>query len=194
MHKKTKIIIVIAILSCVILSFIGKKSFSKYTSEIREDATTEIAKWNFEVNGATAETQNIKLTPIQNLTTVAENKIAPGTEGSFDIVVDCTEAQVGMQCSIKFENETTKPTNLKFQYENHLCSTLSELEEFLSWKINQNDKEKKLTLTIKWKWPFETGNSEEEKNRNNKIDTQESQTITNYSFDIVVTGTQIEPN
>ncbi len=194
MSKKKKIILVIAILSCVILAFIGRKSFSKYTAEIRGDATAEIAKWYFKVNESSEEIQNIKLASIQNLATVAKNKIAPGTKGSFDIIVDCTEAQVRIQYDIKFENETVKPTNLKFKYKDHECNNLSELEEFLSGQSNQDDQVKKLTHTIEWEWPFETGSSEEEKARNDKIDTQESQTITDYSFDIVVTGTQMKPN
>ncbi len=193
MTKKKKIIIAIAILSCILLSLIGGESFSKYVSEIKGSATAQIAKWYFKVNGETEQIQNITLASAYNYATIKKGTIAPGAKGSFNIVVDCTEAEVGVEYSIKFQNETTKPTNLKFEFENHKCNNLSELEEFLATHINRDDEFKKITYTIKWEWPFETGETEEEKASNNKIDTQESQTITNYSFDIIVTGTQMQP-
>ena len=193
MNKKKIIIIAIAILSCILISFIGERSFSKYVSEVRGDATAEIATWYFKVNGETEMIQNIKLASNYNLETIAKDKIAPGTKGNFLITVDCTDAEVGIDYSIKFENETVKPTNLRFQYGENICYNLSELEKNLVFHMNSDEAEKVETFNIQWEWPFETGETEEQKKHNNDIDTQESQTIKNYSFDVVVTGTQMKP-
>ena len=56
---------------------------------------------------------------------------------------------------------------------------------------NAENKEK--TITIRWEWPFETGTTDEEKARNNELDTKEAKQISNYTFDVIVTGTQINP-
>lgn len=194
MSKKKKIIILLAILSCILITFVGEQSFSKYMAEIRENGTADIATWEFKVNGKTDEAQNIELLSLYDINQVGpaeEKTIAPGSKGSFAIVIDCTNAEVKVGYTIRFENETTKPTNLKFKYQDHTCNNLSELEEFLSGYINPTDEDKKRTFTIEWEWPFETGNTPEEKAKNDKIDTRDSQNITNYSFDAVVTGTQV---
>ena len=56
-----------------------------------------------------------------------------------------------------------------------------------------NAENKEETITIRWEWPFETGTTDEEKARNNELDTKEAKQISNYTFDVIVTGTQINP-
>ena len=46
---------------------------------------------------------------------------------------------------------------------------------------------------IKWKWNYETGSNPTEIASNDKIDTQNAQEITNYEFDVIVSGTQVVP-
>ena len=116
MSKKKKIICVLAILSCIILSFVGGQSFAKYVSEVRGDGIAEVATWNFQVNGQKEQVQNIQLTSTCNNETLVDNKIAPGTKGSFNIMVDGTGSDVGINYKINFEEKGTKPTNLKFSY------------------------------------------------------------------------------
>lgn len=53
--------------------------------------------------------------------------------------------------------------------------------------------EKTKTITVGWKWDYETGSTKEEIEKNNKIDTEEAKYINDYTFDIVVTGTQVRP-
>jgi len=50
LSKKKKIILTVAILSCVAISFLGGHSYSKYVSEVRGDGMAEIATWSFKVN------------------------------------------------------------------------------------------------------------------------------------------------
>ena len=59
--------------------------------------------------------------------------------------------------------------------------------------INANDEDKTRTLNIKWEWKYETGLDETEIASNDFIDTQDAEKIQNYTFDISVTGTQVEP-
>lgn len=193
MSKKKKIILIVAILSCIILSFIGGQSYSKYVSEVRGDGIAEVATWSFKVNGQKEQVQTIQLGSTCNNETLVNNKIAPGTSGSFNILVDGTGSDVGIDYTIKFTNESTKPTNLKFIYENQEYSSVNELQENLSGTIHANEEDKTKTLTINWKWDYETGNNETEIANNDKIDTQNAQAIATYTFNVIVSGTQVVP-
>ncbi len=193
MSKKKKIVLVVAILSCIALSFIGGQSYSKYVSEVRGDGMAEVATWSFKVNGQKEEVQTINLASTYNNATLVDNKIAPGTSGSFNIIVDGTGSDVGINYNIQFTNENTKPTNLKFTYNGHEYNSITELQTDLSGVINANDSDKTKTLTIDWKWEYETGTGKEEIAKNDKIDTQNAQDIANYTFNVIVSGTQVTP-
>lgn len=194
MSKKKKILLILAIISIVLISFIGGKAYSKYVSEVRGDGLAEVATWSFKVNGQQEQVQTINLVSTCNNETLLDNKIAPGTSGSFNIIVDGTESDVGINYKVKFQNETDKPQNLKFKYQGKEYNSISELQDILSGTIAANDKEKTRTLQIEWQWKYETGNNENEIANNDKIDTLNAKNISQYTFKVVVSGTQVEPN
>lgn len=191
MKKKT--IAIIAILVAIILSFVGGQTYSKYVTEVRGDGTAQIATWDFKVNGQKEEVQTISLGSTYDSSTLVNGKIAPGTEGNFQIKVDATGSDVGIDYKIKFSDETTKPTNLKFYYQEVEYDSILELGDALSGTINADDENKSKTFDIKWKWNYETGSNPTEVASNDKIDTQNAQEITNYEFNVIVSGTQVVP-
>lgn len=191
--SKKKIILIVIVLSCVILSFIGGQSYSKYVSEVRGDGIAEVATWSFRVNGYKEQVQTIKLESTCDNKTLKDHKIAPGTSGSFNIMVDGTSSNVAIDYKIKFTNESTKPTNLKFMYNNQKYSTIQELENILSGTIQAEEEEKTKIMTIYWEWPYETGENEDEIANNDKMDTQDAQNIDTYTFNVMVSGTQVKP-
>ena len=193
MSKKKKIIAIIAILSCVIVSFIGGQSYSKYVSEVRGDAVAEIATWSFLVNHETEQMQTIQLVSTCNDETLVNNKIAPGTSGSFDILIDGTLAEVGINYNVKIINETDKPDNLMFRYNGQEFASITDIESYITGTINANDGDKTRNYTIEWYWPYEFGDSEEEIHGNDIKDTQDAQRIAEYTVTIAVSGTQVEP-
>lgn len=194
MSKSKKIILLLAILIALVLSFIGGQTFSKYITEVRGEGIAEVARWSFKVNGQDEEVQTINLASTCNNETLIDNKIAPGTEGTFKIVVDGTGSDVGINYTIKFENESNKPQNLKFIYNEKEYNSITELQEDLKGTINANDQEKTKTLNIKWKWAYEIGSNAEEIKANDQIDTQNAIDINNYTFNVIVSGTQVMPN
>lgn len=193
MSKKKKIIIIVSVLLAILLSFIGGKTFSKYLTQVKGEGVAEIASWDFKVNGKTDEVQTINLSSTFDNETLIGNKIAPGTKGSFNINLDATGSEVGINYKVTFDGETQKPTNLKFKYNDTSYNSIKELESALTGTINANDSEKTKTFTINWEWPFETGSNTSEINQNDKIDTQEAQTISNYTFNVNVQGVQVPP-
>ena len=198
MSKKKKVVAVAAILSAVIISFLGGQTFSKYVTEIKGSGSAEVAAWSFKVYGDNEQTQTVRLASTVNDQTLVNNKIAPGTKGSFVIKVDGRGSDVGIKYNFKLQNETQKPSNLLFTYSGITFRNLSELLEVAGGTIDANADEnaKVKQVVINWQWPYQTQttSSEEELAENDREDTLDGMNISNYSFDIVVTGTQVVPS
>lgn len=194
LNKKKKIVlfIVIAIILLIVL-FVCGRAYAEYKSRVTGRGTADIASWSFKVNENDEKMQTISLKSTLNNNTLVNNKIAPGTEGSFKIKLDATGSDVGVNYVIKFQNETQKPQNLKFLYNEKIYESLTELEKNLTGIINANDKNKIIDLTIGWNWKYETGNTIKDISLSDIIDTQDAKRINNYTFDIVVTGAQVQP-
>lgn len=193
MKKSKKIVLLSAVIIAIILSFVGGQTYAKYMSRVTGQGTADIANWSFKVNDNEDKIQTISLKSTVNNETLVNNKIAPGTEGSFQIKLDATGSEVGINYAIKFENETQKSTNLKFIYDEKIFDSVTELQQSLTGTINANDENKTKTLTINWKWPYETGNTSEEIKENDILDTENAKQISNYTFDVIISGTQVNP-
>ena len=191
--SKNKIFLIIVIYLMIVLSFVGGQAFSKYTTKMKGEGSAEIATWNFKVNIQTEQKRTINLNSIYDNESLKCNKIAPGTEGKFYIIIDATDSDVGINYKIRFENENNKPRNLKFIYKEIEYNSAIDLEKVLSGIINANDENKEKILDIKWKWDYETGRDEAEIFNNDKIDTEDGINIKNYTFDVIVSGSQVEP-
>lgn len=193
MSKKKKIIIILGVIFAILLSFIGGKTFSKYRTEVKGQGAANIASWYFNVNGGDKDMEIISLNSTFDDKYITSNQLAPGAKGSFNIVIDTTTSEVGVDYKVEFEEIETKPTNLIFRYENQEYKTLQELQNDLTGTIDANDNEKTRTLTIDWEWPYETGEDPETIAQNDKIDTEEGKELWHYAFDVTVTGTQVVP-
>lgn len=194
MNKLVKKIVIGLIVTLIIVAgiFTGY-TLSKYTNTITGNGETEIAKWIFKVNGETEKFATIKLADTYDQTTLIDGKIAPGSSGSFDLVIDATGAEVGIDYKVDFQNEINKPTNLKFKYNEQTLEKIEDFEQFFKGTIDANDENKIRTLTVQWEWPYETG-TEAQIDANDKIDTLEGVQALDYTFDIIVTGTQVIPS
>lgn len=194
MTSKKKALIVLVVVLVALIAFIGGQAYAKYVSEVRGNGIAEVATWSFKVNGQNEQVEEINLASTCNNETLVNNKIAPGTTGSFNIIVDATDSDVGINYNITFTEEKNKPENLKFFYNGQEYNSIKDIEEDLSGTIDANDENgKSRTLNIKWEWLYETGDTEEEIEANDLIDTKDGTNIENYTFDVIVTGTQVEP-
>lgn len=188
--KKTIKILSILLL-IVIINSVGY-TYAKYISGEKGTGNADIANWSFKIKKDEGETvKNIKLASTIYDAAITEGKIAPGTEGQFYITADATGSEVDVQYSIRFENEVNKPQNIKFIYQGREYSSLAEIGD-ITGKINCNDEIRVRHATINWEWKYETGKTEEEIAQNDIIDTQDGMSVSDYTFDIVVTGTQSE--
>ena len=194
MTNKKKILVIVAVLSAIIVSFMGGQSFSKYVSQVKGQAQMEVARWSFLVNGEEESIQNMQLGSTCDDETLLDNKIAPGTQGNFNIEIDATGSEVGIQYHVTFEEKTKKPRNLIFIYNKSTYANLQDLEVALEGVIDANDETKKISIPIQWKWEYETGNDEGLRETEDREDTEDGKMLQNYNFDIIVTGTQLPPS
>lgn len=177
------------LLSVAAIGVAGGNTYAKYFTKIDGEGSATIAKWSFRANNTSTVMEKIQLNNVYNTNILKNKTIAPGTNGSFDIVLDVTGADVAIDYAVTFDNLVNKPTNLKFTYGNTTSDSLKGLEDVLKGRIELDDDRTK-TLTIEWSWDYQTGTTEE-KEKNDKIDTNDSGK--NFSFDMTVTGTQVNP-
>lgn len=189
---KKKILFLLLLISTIVLVLMGK-SYSKYISQVNGKGIIDVAKWVFTVNGQTSSITNLQLLKTYNPATLKNNQIAPGTSGSFDIVIDTTGSEVGIDYAVEFLNETNKPSNLEFKYQENKVNSIKELEQFLKGSIPLESEEKVKTMKIEWEWKYETGDTKEEISKKDIQDTKDGKELEKYQFDIVITGTQVEP-
>ena len=137
-----------------------------------------VMQYMFEVSWKNTNFNRVNLIDTINSKTLINEKIAPGLEGTFDIIL---KTNANSKYYIKFENQTEKPKNLRFKDLNSQkeTNTLEELEEVLVGNINRGDVKK---VSIYWFWPYESDENE------NIQDTKDSKNIGKYIFDIYVIG------
>lgn len=139
-------------------------------------------RYIFDVKFENLVSSEISLPATMDAKAVSKNKIAPGVNGDFSIIISTMNSTVDMKYSVKFEDITNeKPANLKFKIKgtNNEFSTLQELEKYLKGNIaKQTEKE----IVIEWQWAYEIDDTQD------IIDTKDGINLSNYNFKIKVYG------
>lgn len=192
MRKNKKIVLIAIAIIAIIIAFVGGGAYAKYMSKVSGNGVAEVANWSFKVNESSEQIQSISLKSTANNSKLLDNKIAPGTEGNFQVKLDATGSEVAVKYAVKFEEKSPKPTNLKFTYNGKEYSSLKFLQEELEDTIDATAENKIRIINIGWNWKYETGSNEQEVSKNDKIDTNEAKQLRDYNFDIIVSGIQID--
>lgn len=193
MKKKTKIVLIVIVIAVILVSFIGGQAYAKYMSKVTGNGVGEIAQWRFKVNENEEKMQTISLNSTIYNFTLANGRIAPGTAGSFEINIDGSGSGVAIFYTVNFQNETEKPKNLKFKYDGKEFESIELLNHWIVGTIHGDTDAQQRSFIIEWEWPYETGNTPEEIAENDERDTIDAKNISDYRFDVVVTGTQVQP-
>lgn len=189
-NKIKKTIKIISILLVIVIFNTMGYTYAKYIAGEKGTGNADIANWSFKIKKDEGETvKNVKLINTALGSSIVDGKIAPGTSGQFYITVEATDSEVDVQYNIKFENEVNKPQNIKFIYQGREYNSLAEIGE-ITGKIYCDDEMRERHATVNWEWAYETGKTENEIKENDLIDTQDGMSVSNYTFDIVVTGEQ----
>ena len=191
--RNKPIIILIALLLITAIAF-SMYAYAKYKTTLKGNGTAQVAKWSFKVNGQTQTIPDIDLaTTMKKVNNVAENKIAPGTEGSFDLNLDATGSEVAIDYNIKLAI-TEKPSNLRFYTDSSYTKEIASTDGVMNVSGVMSLEEVKTiqTKTIYWKWAYQTGTAANDIVANDKIDTADSKK--SVTMTITVTGTQRNPS
>ena len=139
---------------------------------------SNIMQIGFNVRYKDTQLKDVNLLETINNKTLVYEKIAPGTSGDFDIVLNSKE---DINYEINFKSENSKPSNLQFYTaeNNKRYATLEELDDTLKGRISENEKK---IIHINWEWCYESSK------QNNEQDTIEAKKIREYNFSIYVKG------
>lgn len=157
-------------------------TMAKYATEVTGTGSATVAKWSFKVNGSDSTTMtavDLAKTAYKN---VASGKIAPGTQGSFDIKIDASGSDVAVDYAIAFSNVQHKPAALKFYSDANHTTEITDLANHDSLKGTIAVGAAELTQTIYWAWVDDAAN-----------DTATGKAAQDVSFDIKVSGAQQTP-
>lgn len=192
MKNKTKKILKLltAVLLIVLLQSMGY-TYAKYITQEKGTGQAEVAKWGFEISKNGEQTKNVKLVNTTAKNSLINGKIAPGTSGNIVITLDGTGSEVDVDYTLRFANEQNKPNNITFTYAGQQYKALSEIAT-IKGTIKHDDDLKTKDIAIYWEWGYETGSTSDEIAKNDVLDTQDANSITEYTFDIIATGTQSE--
>ena len=153
-------------------------TYAKYTTAKDFESSATVAKWSIKLNGKDI-TQNeevafdlfktIKDTDNSIETDVTSGKIAPGTQGSFDIKVR-NDSEVTAEYEISFTTENNNAIPVEFSTDGtNWKNDISEIT--LSEKLASNT-EADQTTTIYWRWAFVRGTETADQLKNNSDDTK----------------------
>lgn len=158
------------------------KSFGKESGIVKQtENEQEDKQYVFKMNCKNTDFKNVDLLKTVDRKTLVNEKIAPGVEGEFQIVLEANE---DTNYNIIFQSKNSKPKNLKF--ENVETKTqkenLEDLNSELTGRLKENEKK---IITIHWAWQYE--NTEEE----NQQDTLDGKNIQEYQFTIYANGQSV---
>lgn len=171
---------VFVLLITIIAVILVANTYAKYITSKDLEAVATVAKWSIKLGGKDITTQNeavtfdlftTKDTDGSDETDVSTNRIAPGTQGSFDVELE-NASEVTAKYTVTFESQNTSNIPVEFS-----------VDGGKTWKTDI----KELTLTdvleagaktsttespkISWRWVFERGTEDSEKTINNGFDT-----------------------
>lgn len=192
-------LIAMLLIITTLASCIGLYAWAKYITNKNGRATVDVAKWNFNLslragqNTVTTPTQTLDLatTTYQNL---ANDRIAPGTSGEFDIVINTQGTEVSLNYDVTIAI-TDCPRNITFSRQQGTdASTLETVSAggtdtfartiHFSKYVSVANASGEFVEKIKWNWPYEGGND--------TWDTQDQGKTTRLAITVVGTETLSE--
>ena len=187
--RRSTLVIIVLVLLIGITSLYVVGTYAKYISEIAgNNGTVEVAKWAFTTDNAN-QTLTINLAQNYDPTTLVSGKIAPGTAGSFNVVLVNSTTETGVNFSIKLNEIANIPTNLKFYKDSSYTTELIPGTSRITGQLAAGDSTG-VSVPVYWKWEYETAAIE----INDPIDTQSGENANTLTIGVDITGTQTTPS
>lgn len=196
MKNKRKLIGVIFFISLIAVIFIAGYTFARYYSKIDAGSGyASIARWSF---GSKNEEASISL---------SKDKIAPGSNGNFEIEVDATDSEVEVEYEVLVKDEKNIPHNMKFYAEtidekggvisktNNYDSFTELAAENLNGTIPVEKNNQKRNIIVYWNWDFnEDDTSSVDRDDATLVIDEEGNSSLDCGFNIEIIGKQAKVN
>lgn len=198
MKKNIAMRVASLVLMCTIVtSCFVSSTFAKYTSEFSGQDTVTVAKWDVSVtDGTNIINKNTDIDLFETITEVdgdgdqevVAGLIAPGTKGSFRIVVS-NSSDVDVNYSVKFTVNNGLNIPFKYSLDGNSWDTnvnnLTKSNKLEAAPANQNGERTATTadVVVYWMWPYETTDGD-------AIDTQIGTAAGEVTVNAAITATQ----
>lgn len=180
--KKKNFILVLVLLLLFGGIFVIQDTFAKYYSKASKDQTLQVAKWDFDSENL-SKNLTVNLEGTVDPTSVVNNKIAPGTKGSFTIKLTNANTETAVDFKLLVGNITEKPDNLKFY------SDAARSKELTATGITGTLKAQDATgldVKVYWEWAYESGSDDKDTAAGKKAQTMK--------VPVTIEGTQAKPS
>ena len=168
--------------------FLFIKIFSNGISQTNNIENNKNEKiYNFKISYKNLDFKSLNLVDTIDKNTLIYEKIAPGTSGSFNILLYSNQ---NLKYRIEFHSINDKPKNLKFMAlkNNQILEETNTLEELSRRLVGCINKDENINITIKWYWNYEDKKNEE---ATDIQDTKDVKKIKKYQFDVYALGEEI---
>lgn len=174
-NRKTKILIAfLALFLCVIQI---KQTYAKYLDSKEGDTNFTVAKWKITVNNqdiTEAATMSSLITPVYTQNdNVADNVIAPGSEGYFDLIIDGSKTDVSFKYILSASCDTDSSVQdlviTGYSVNSSSVITVDSSLNNITNTIRYTDTNKVVNIRVYFKWKDGDGET-----MNNDSDTQAS--------------------
>lgn len=174
-NKLTKVAI-FALLIAIVAIVLVSGTYARYTTNLTGTDTVQIAKWAWNISGADIDATTTEYTldlfsTIKDTATygttneahVIDGKIAPGTQGAFDIQIT-NNSEVDAEYSVTFGEENPLGAAIEYSTDGgNTWGTVAVLDVDTT-AIAQNAT---VTVPIQWRWAFTAdGNAAAQSDRN----------------------------
>ena len=175
-------------------------TMARYVTEVTGEAKAAVAAWSFKAYSEENVDKTFTEINLGDTThrqaydsgDIADNVIAPGTKGSFDIVIDGSGSEVGIDYAVKIAagKDVTLPDDLVFSTEAITADKPGEklagfsIPESTIDYSDTSDSMKK-TITVNWEWAF--GKDDTVASNDNAYADKD------WTLDITITGKQTTP-
>lgn len=118
--KKTKEILnILLIIMLIVTIVVINRTYALFESNREFSINMDVARWNIKVNDVKVKSESTESFIIKNLVLAANSKVvngkvAPGSEGTFDIEIDFEDTDVSVQCEINIDADKMEEAGLSF--------------------------------------------------------------------------------
>ena len=181
-NKSAVLLLVLLVLVAVTAMYVAS-TYAKYVGEVDGEGTATVAKWSFKDDNEDVDFE-VDLTKTYDASTLVAKKIAPGTEGSFNIVLNNENTETGVEYTVTLKNIANAPTYLKFYSDSAHTEELTVGGDGVTGHMDPNDATG-VSVPIYWEWPYESNDD--------ATDTSEGEAAKTMTVTVNVAGVQSEP-